>query len=62
MSIPTEKQENTDVQLSFQPTVKYGIDEKNKLIEELWDFCKKYPNDSDLGRNLREFILLRAFR
>lgn len=62
MSIHTEKKENTNVQVNLQPTVKYGIDEKNKLIEELWDFCKKYPNDSDLGRNLREFILLRAFR
>lgn len=60
MSTPTEKQENTDVQLAFSPTVRYAIDEKNKLIEELWEYCRKYPNDTDLGKNLRQFILLES--
>jgi hypothetical protein len=58
MSIPTEKKETTDVQLDFLPTVKYAVDEKNKLVQELWEYCRKYPNDTDLGKNIRQFILL----
>ena len=46
MSIPTEKKETTDVQLDLRPTMKYAVDEKNKLVQELWEYCRKYPNDT----------------
>ena len=36
--------------------------ERHKLVEELWEYCRKYPNDTDLGVNIRKFILLEAMK
>lgn len=36
--------------------------EKHKLVEELWEYCRKYPNDTDLGKNLRMFILTQSMK
>jgi hypothetical protein len=36
--------------------------EKHKLVEELWEYCMKYPNDYDLGKNIRIFILTQTMK
>jgi hypothetical protein len=56
MNTDTEKIE-TNSKSVFEKMIGKNIIEKHKLMEELWEYCKKYPNDSDLGKNLRMFIL-----
>ena len=36
--------------------------EKHKLVEELWEYCRKYPNDYDLGKNIRNFIITQTLK
>ena len=36
--------------------------EKHKLVEELWEYCMKFPNDYELGKNLRMFILTQTMK
>lgn len=60
MNTGNEKNEMEISQSAIQAILKFSKSEKTKLIEELWEFCRKYPNDSDLGKNLRSFILLKS--
>ena len=52
--------ENND--LTIESMVGNSKSEKHKLVEELWNFCRKYPNDTDLGINIRKFILLETMK
>jgi len=52
--------ENND--LTIESMVGNSKSEKHKLVEELWNFCRKYPNDTDLGVNIRKFILLETMK
>lgn len=60
MSTDTEKKETNLTQSIKEFMIRASREEKMKLIEKLWDYCKRYPNDSDLGKNLREFILVES--
>ena len=53
---------NENNNLTIESMVGNSKSEKYKLVEELWEYCRKYPNDTDLGVNIRKFILLEAMK
>lgn len=54
----TQKKKNSIIDTMLDGSKK----ENYKLIEELWDYCKEFPNDYDLGKNLRMFILTKTIK
>lgn len=60
MSTDTEKKEIKLSPSIIEAMVKLSKEDRTKLVEKLWEYCRDYPNDTDLGRNLRKFILLES--